>query len=372
MDHLPTETLLPIFKGCTDLSTLYSLINTSRRLSAIFDNHAAEILDTVLTSVVPDPTHRLMRIILYIRAGEFKHRKWADRETHPLPLDDLPPPLLRKGVHLAHRVHVLAHLCLERCLQRCRALGKVDGLPPWIEPPSWIEEQRAIIAFWRVQYFYELKIGRLKGRLNWGVGGLSALQSSTIEGEFSGFLRERVMTAADFIDEIRAEEGISNLGPPSSLASSFRLPDLGDREVVDPSWRCGVADWRMNLMEPVLSRPCTRSQAVQEPMTLWLNPPWTRRSTAELEAEPMAWIRLRSFDDLPRTETPQLRRLPFQPYRKFGLFFWGEEKINKLGLWPNRYNTEVNKGRDYFPRWLSLLTPDELAWVIEGDEENGW
>ena len=139
MDHLhrlPTEILIQILKNSLDLSDLCSLIDTSPRLSSIFNNHAADITETVLKAATLSPIRRVMRIIIYIRAGEAKTREWDDISAHSLPLYNIPPPLLRKFVHLAHRVHVLAHMCLERCLQRCRARGKQAS------PPSWAEEQR--------------------------------------------------------------------------------------------------------------------------------------------------------------------------------------------------------------------------------------
>ncbi|KAM7205989.1 hypothetical protein V8F33_000819 [Rhypophila sp. PSN 637] len=71
MDHLhrlPTEILLQILQNCPDLSALFSLINTSRRLSSIFEIHApAKTFELVLEASAPYPVQRLMRMIIHIR-----------------------------------------------------------------------------------------------------------------------------------------------------------------------------------------------------------------------------------------------------------------------------------------------------------------
>ena len=67
MDHLhrlPTEILLQILKNCPDLSALCSLIDTSRRLSSIFDNHATDIFESVFKAVIPSPVRRVMRMVI--------------------------------------------------------------------------------------------------------------------------------------------------------------------------------------------------------------------------------------------------------------------------------------------------------------------
>ncbi|KAK3326852.1 hypothetical protein B0H66DRAFT_530840 [Apodospora peruviana] len=195
---LPTEVLLQILKTCTDLSALYSFINTSTRLASVFDNHAAEIVETVLRSVVPGPVRRVMRMVVYIRtggrfddqrwehediismtpaaplptdgyisAGGFRARRWEDMiiGTAAAAAEEPPPPpalLLRKFLYLAHKIHV--------------------------------------------QFFFELKVGRLKGRLkSWSAQDLSALECASIVNFFQAWAREQAMAAVEFInDEIRA------------------------------------------------------------------------------------------------------------------------------------------------------------------------
>ncbi|KAM7209855.1 hypothetical protein V8F06_014761, partial [Rhypophila decipiens] len=193
------------------------IVNTSRRLSSIFEIHApAKTFELVLEASISYPVQHLMRMISHIHAGVFKRHRWEDLSTLRLycstPGDLLTIPLLRRFLHLAHRVHVLAHLCLDRCLEslRCRAQSGKD-----IGAPSWTEEHRTIMSFWRVQYFYELKVARLKGR---------------------GFQRQEVLTVVEFVEEIKAKNEICDVGRlPCGL---FRLPDPWDRKNADHSWRC--------------------------------------------------------------------------------------------------------------------------------------
>lgn len=284
---------------------------------------------------VPSHVRRVMRMVLYIRAGKLKTRKWEDVSRLPLSRTlRLPIPLLRRFVRLAHRVHVLSHLCLERCLQRCRALGKEVG------PPSWAEEQRAILSFWRVQYFYELKIGRLKGRLNWKPNELATLATDRINYNFCGFQGEQVMTAVEFIEEIQAEQGIHSVRPPALARKEFRLPDIREREIgMHPSWQCES-----------LGRTRGRSDSNQ---------------VVEVS---IAWKYIRIHARAP--PQTQLQELPFQPYRKFGVFLWDQKRLTELGLWPDRDILDFGEGEKYFHSWLDLLTPDELAKEVKDAEDN--
>lgn len=338
MDRLPTELLVEILKDCPDLSTLYSLINTSPRFSAIFDNHTTAIVEAVLKTV-HKVVRRPMDMAISIRAGEYENhpwrRDWDKRDRRNYTLQGLPSSLLRKFVHLAHRIHVLAHLCLDQCLQRCRDLGKEVG------PPSWAEEQRTIQSFWRLQVFYEVKTAWLQGRFNWEASDLSdfRFESLTLERQYYGgyeeWQKEQVLTAAEFVEEIKAREGISNA---ESVFSPFRLPDLGDREIVDPSWQC-------DRLRPTGPRP-----AFLEVSTAW------------------KYLRQRAT---PPDAVTEPQRLPLTPYRKFGLFLWDREKLTALGLWPNGVDLGFDQASRYFLLWKRLLTPDEVEYAV-AEEQDLW
>ncbi|KAM7205988.1 hypothetical protein V8F33_000818 [Rhypophila sp. PSN 637] len=96
------------------------------------------------------------------------------------------------------------------------------------------------MSFWRVQYFYELKVARLKGRLRkgWETPMLSILGSASIDGGHffaGGFQRQQVLTVVEFIEEIKAKNEICDVRLP---CGSFRLPNPWDRKNADHSWRC--------------------------------------------------------------------------------------------------------------------------------------
>jgi hypothetical protein len=96
------------------------------------------------------------------------------------------PDLLRRFVSLTHEIHVLAHSCIDHYIQRSLDMRPsslikhgASDIPPygrdWLKerydraesrpyqphstgPPSWVEEQRAIKAMWRIHFFFEIKL----------------------------------------------------------------------------------------------------------------------------------------------------------------------------------------------------------------------
>lgn len=126
LQQLPIELLLDILKKCPDFTSLWSMVNTSPRLSSLFDNNALEIVEAVLDSAVPTPIRSLMRAVIHIRTRSFECQTWEEERNFSLATRSsqalgpaTSPAVLRKFVGLAHKIHVLAHLCINRCFQRC-------------------------------------------------------------------------------------------------------------------------------------------------------------------------------------------------------------------------------------------------------------
>jgi hypothetical protein len=102
------------------------------------------------------------------------------------------PDLLRRFVSLTHEIHVLAHSCIDHYIQRSLDMRPsslikhgASDIPPygrdWLKerydraesrpyqphstgPPSWVEEQRAIKAMWRIHFFFEINLHQSSGQ----------------------------------------------------------------------------------------------------------------------------------------------------------------------------------------------------------------
>lgn len=216
-------------------------------------------------------------------------------------------------------------------------------------PPSWIEEQRSILTFWRVQYFFELNIGRLKGRLAWASRDLGKLQFATIDTFYSGFERQQVLTALDFIEELRTMGGFEQPSEPRSFGWSrsqlqFQLPNLA--KGIGSAWTCGAL-------------PPSRALGQQQ----------LGQKQDYLLEETTGWRFLKRISRVPKTDS--LRHLPIDPYRKFGFFLWDKKMMVDLELWPDRAFVDHKDGGNYFYAWRSILSEDEVVQAVQ-DQEDEW
>lgn len=144
---------------------------------------------------------------------------------------------MRRFVKLAHHIHVLAHLCMERCIQTC-LLGPLGHrqFPEAFELPTWTEEQRTILAFWRLFFYNQLKIEGLKGSLKWSPNELQRLASEVAYHQFLSHVQTyQVLMALFFLEQLGLPE--LSRGPSESLSPHpFQLPDLSERK--EFGWIC--------------------------------------------------------------------------------------------------------------------------------------
>ena len=89
------------------------------------NNSALKIVEVVLDSAVPAPNQSLMRAVVHIQSRSFECQTWEEvrgfslaTQSSPALGPDTPPAVLRKFVSLAHRIYVLAQLCISRSFQR--------------------------------------------------------------------------------------------------------------------------------------------------------------------------------------------------------------------------------------------------------------
>ncbi|KAJ5113937.1 hypothetical protein N7456_002471 [Penicillium angulare] len=144
-------------------------------MSSVFDERACDIVNSILNTKIPSPIRGLMQGVLSSHNGTFRtylpsHELHGSNWCDVRPLTSVSGTLLQLKwfVQLAHQVHVHAHLSIEMCIQRClqSPLGQQKH-PENFETPSWTEEQRSLIGFWRLIFLNQLRINGQKRSLKW-------------------------------------------------------------------------------------------------------------------------------------------------------------------------------------------------------------
>ncbi|ROW10133.1 hypothetical protein VMCG_02019 [Cytospora schulzeri] len=419
MYRLPNELLINILKKSPDFTTLNSLIETSSRLFLLFSNNSHEIVEAVLAAAVPTETESVMRAVLQIRTRTFRCRSWNEAPEFPIkeyqglyPISPKASPrLLRMFVGLAHKLHLLTHSCLDSCLDRCRprfALPERSCLDSY----SYTEEQRLVLGFWFLQYFFEIKVGRLRGRLDWGSEDLVLVQSATVDHVYSfsySICHQYALTAYDFVQELRRSASATPLPPPKSEWSAsteqYRIPapptPVGGRYGSFPS--CPPRPSRIPSGSKVVDKPPLGQDAVDsgrpvamqqgqspapipapildgitdgfhyQPHPPLVGPDWKVPDEPALSKETAGWeafLRLSHSGHY----MPQhfIWDVGFGTYRKLGMAIWDKEKIIQLGLWQHELPLD-NKSR-LRDAWIQILSEDELAAVLARlkEEEDEW
>ncbi|KAM7193664.1 hypothetical protein V8F20_008301 [Naviculisporaceae sp. PSN 640] len=366
---LPVELLFEVMKHCPDFTTLWGLINTSKQLSAVFDRDAVKFVEVTMTSLysADSPIKILMRHIIDIRGGYYAFSTWADlrditdnaEEPSPLPLS-LSPLMMRQFVQLAHKIHVLAHMVIQEgmwCFEEdyhaakcwhprhevdCGAGSEAFRVPQ----ASWLAEQRAVIAFWRVQYFVELKAAACANRLMlWSSRTRYRMSHlSLVEFYNEGHVSRQVGTAADLLDVIRDEPHETHF--LTHLA--FALPSMDEIASV-----LGATGGPVN-MSALVCHPNTSSFSSQ---ALTMSPFAYSYLTQHCRA-PFWWLNI-----------SRLRYLSTGAYRKYGVFFWDHAMLAESGLLPcNIMELDSNRrlATEVFMKWVRLLQvhPEDVEKVL--------
>ncbi|KNG84858.1 hypothetical protein ANOM_007654 [Aspergillus nomiae NRRL 13137] len=203
---------------------------------------ASEIVGAVLSLTVPVQTRLYMRQVLDLYTGIYPYSSFEQAQTDILLLTKKitsTPEQLRKFVALSHRIHVLAHLCIERCLQRClrSPLGQRQ-YPEWFYFPTWTEEQRMILSFWRLLFYNKLRIEGRKGHLAWRSIDLAQLLPHRSYQHFTTDTAQfQAMTVWRFIcEQINPEASEEEFWKGSEPLRLFELPK--PPEGTEFGWTC--------------------------------------------------------------------------------------------------------------------------------------
>ncbi|KAF9871948.1 hypothetical protein CkaCkLH20_10580 [Colletotrichum karsti] len=390
LDHLPTEILERIIFSITDLRSIYHLVVASPAASRVFESSEVgpKALDHVLTGSMSPHVVELVRLVGLIRTAtperpptsslsDFveKYTKCQDGSASSIAsaapnlassLRGQSPQLVRGMLLTARRICCLAWACLEYYRSRWSSVtpahlegpfawgagrekpwrqnppGKTYELQP-IGPSCWMEEQRVMRGFWRLQLLFDLNIAASEGRLGWtSENGQGEITSDVL---FEGWTwqKEEFLTVVDFVEHVQ--------GGPILSQGSRRLP-------APPSDYDSAKEWQ----DPV-------SPGVEDPR-------WSREEESKLQ--PPCWtfyvVRL-----LKNPYSP-VRGVPFWPYRQLGLAIWEQDKLEALEL---SYTPYASKGGKQSPSsgdqvftWRSLLSPEliaELQMAMEEDcQKNGF
>ncbi|KAJ4333405.1 hypothetical protein N0V95_009431 [Ascochyta clinopodiicola] len=368
--RLPEELRIKIIKLSPDPWSLRNLAHASPAMGRVLDRYPLEILEVVL-EVVPVQTRRLMSAVLEARFSRFpaslseaqnvaKTDSTATTNETRSPRLDEAAAAVRSLLATAENVHAWSHACLEQLIRKSMELRpspcaptypnrasqeesekrKAENrdyyLPQYTGPPSWVEEQRMIKAFWRIQFFLELQGTSDKGRLSthWPGQEVDLLSKSSPDSFFdvSNFDREQILTACDFFGAVT-----SRTTTPAEAVhdNAYGLPTI--RQIVKATPRCVCA----------------------EPLFFEINKDIFRQRPECVDLTSRSY----NFLDIMSKPHPEgispLYGFPFQSCSKYGFAIWDDKRMADLGMVDPTAKSILKNYGFYCCRWRSLLTEEE-------------
>lgn len=267
--RLPDELLMGILEFAPSLSALWSLVNSSRRLAAVFRRYGAQITEAVMRRTLPPQTHGLMKAVLQLRAGRYPSSLARAREMSSLrpgpPVGAVGPDVVRDALRLAHKVHALAYQCIRHHIHNCTRMSAEElanpvllssrtggaaltGWRPAGQPqrlpdtgaPLLVEEQLVAMNLWRLQYLQDIQAALDAGRLEWSaedreVGlGLGARRFYQLEAQ--SYKREQLEVVMRYV-QLRGGM-VTELPRPSTTPRPFDVPyATPHRAVLRPEYK---------------------------------------------------------------------------------------------------------------------------------------
>ncbi|KAL0933391.1 uncharacterized protein CTRU02_212354 [Colletotrichum truncatum] len=367
LENLPTEILLHILTHFDDIHCLWNLIASSPASYRVFSQYKEEIFwHALLESNIPLQTQEIIRFVIQLRAGAFKKTnfdeviaKIKEREAgivlgsseelgYDFPTKDSSavPSLrvLRSILCKAAQIHCLSRSCIDWYMQQL-IVAKSNGRVTWdsdnetATKPSWIEEQRVIRAFWRLQLIFELESAVQASQLRFSsqnTGTIDRLNIRVLYDSTTSNLKaayNEVMTVVEYLQNLE-----SNRKQPVTLHN--RLPS--------PVWSL------KDITPSTLRMPATTAM---------------RKSALVLPTDGL-WI----VDSLSRGVHSPIKYSGFDPYRQMGFAIWDRHRIAKMGLVSPPGQGRVTGLGSYFPQWLQLLSGSDLARaeeIMQHVEEQG-
>lgn len=384
--RLPFEILLPVLKLAPDFSSLWSLVNASPAASAVFDAAALEVVEAVMVATTPVRTQSLLRTFINAEAsGRFPDLA----EARQLPRPAIPawaPPVEQHGeahplwprrfLLTAHRIHTLAHGCIEYYMMATNSLKvrDLDKHGPWVPrfdstlkeleacvsfpfestfrwTHSWGEEQRASNSLWFIAFYSQLQRARKTGLLtSWPAEDVATLAATPL---------------VDFDTTYRHPEGryCQNLYRHEQVVTVLEylqaLPGFGDLED-DPLASVGrpAADRYFD------ARVCESRSGLEAARSCEGDRDTIR--FREVRTKTALFWRTYLWDN-PRM--PCFRGLPFSEWRRFGFALWDDDRMADLGLWDKTARPMPRQPNPCY-RWFSIMGQQRRPRraLVDGDE----
>ncbi|PTU21633.1 hypothetical protein P175DRAFT_0492274 [Aspergillus ochraceoroseus IBT 24754] len=386
-DDLPYELFLEIVSYIEDCSSLYSLLRASPALSRVFNHNGLEITRSVFSKDnMCDQILESIHIIAVLQSSspwpfptlhEFISRfirvTVRDPEAPYTPLlppapvlstdlpDTTPTQTIRRILSVYAQISYLTSACIQLCLQRFQAIQpenivnpearyhatsgpRKDKIAPWKQtfesvqvpfhdfgPPTWDEEQRVSRALWRIQLFYDLRTAAAQSRLGWSSQDLKHLQSmherDLYVGGRSRYEPMEIDTVIDYLNHVRGAG--SPRGDSSKASPPLRLPFLS--HPVKRKW-------------PIPKRP----------------PPGSSHFKFSVDIPAFG---LKEYKVLAGLHFSPLRTVRFDFYRRLGIAFWCQKRIQEAGLCPTYPGARSINVSSWLFAWRSILDPGDIETV---------
>uniref|UniRef100_L2G4F1 F-box domain-containing protein n=1 Tax=Colletotrichum fructicola (strain Nara gc5) TaxID=1213859 RepID=L2G4F1_COLFN len=358
LENLPTEVLLQILAHIDDVHCLWNVITSSPASYRVFNQYSAEIFwQSISESTITPQTQDIICFVIQLRAGAHEDtgldeimRKIKDREAGIVlgkseeagydfenrNASKVPSlGILRSVLSTAAQVHCLTRSCIDHNLQQlidAKAKRRLEWAPEdeRSRRPSWVEEQRVLRAFWRLQLIFELKLAVTTSRVRDTPGTSGHANDFDIQSFYDSsnsnlkVAYHEVMTAVEYVRHLARRRNNSD-------SETHRLPQL---------------TWPAKDIQPSSRRV---------PTTVAM-----RRSSLVLPADGL-WI----VDSMSRGAHSPIKYAGFEPYRALGFAIWDRHRLPELGLASPPGHGRVTGLGSYFSYWLRLLDARDLAQAEE-------
>lgn len=395
-ESLASELLLEIMLRLSDLESLDNLLRASPIAFRLFDAYGLKVFEAVLSGdlVTHEFTRALIRIVALVRAAALppqwynldKFIKLITRENTAhlydphswhaisscLPSDSSASML--RGLLATHRRMIYLTVgCLKYSLHRFKSLRPSDlvdrsfhfksercgpdnhYVPSWqlrpaktpypiqdIGPPSWVEEQRILRAFWRIELSQRLRTAARTSRISWPQKEIEWLDRISFDtyclAELGGAWAQKEFDPSRLPGYYFSQQ--DNLLEHELMSSALNYIEE-NRETIDGSRRA-----RRNCR---LS--CRPRVADLKTIIDYTSP--TYKLFHHINGRNGAH---KSFG-----LCSPIQHVSFEPFRRLGFAIWDSERMCAYGLLPAP--NERTRTNSCFLAWKSILGKDTLAEV---------
>ncbi|KAI9729523.1 MAG: hypothetical protein M1818_008496 [Claussenomyces sp. TS43310] len=397
-ETLSPELLIGIATRLPDLESLDNLLRASPAAFRLFDTYGLEIFEAVLSSgLTHEFTCTIIRIVALVRSSALPpqvHDLWSFRsfirhettvyrydppewESVPIHMPlDTSATVLRGLLAINRKIVCLTIDCLRYYLDRFKPLRpshlvdksfifvsewrRGEYLPSWrlkpaetpypvrdIGPPSWVEEQRVLRAFWRVALFDQLRITVNASLISWPESSVKKLNMMDVVNFY---------WVSPF-----------NLLSPNELEPNIPLSQ--QRQALEEE-----------LLQSVSYYATENRETINSSTFLQTRRDWPLRTPSQEDWEVVgchtSWTYTFFYhvsqpdDYVEEGHCTPLQQISFQPFRCLGFAIWDTERMTEYGLLDPSHS---HADDSYLLAWRSVLGKEEMAqaerFMMELDDE---